>query len=423
MIPNIKKSAHAPCLDPPVSQSLKAPAPHSGPLTGIRVVDMSRLAPGPYATMLLADMGADVIGVGGGRAGVPIPELSRGKRLISLDLRTEDGRRALGELVKTADVFVEGFRPGVATRIGAGYEELSNLNPRLIYCSLTGYGQTGPRAQEAGHDINYLAISGVLGMLGPQEHPPVPPLNLVADFAGGSLFAAFGIVSALYERERSGRGQYIDAAMVEGCLSMMAMYFPLWKSNVIPARGKGLFDAPFYRTYECADGRFVAVGALERGFFETLWQSLAQSEPPDHMDTALWPMIERTLAAAFKTGDRDDWATLFVGGNACVTPVLEPDEVTNDVQFRERHRSAVPDPVPVTPRFDRTAGAPGQRDNADHTRAVLAQIGLLPADIERIVTKTEDPKMTGLDWPPRFITQTNRRKTGGSYERHGPGHL
>ncbi len=181
-------------------------AHRSGPLADIRVVDLSRLAPGPYATMLLSDLGADVIMVGGGRAGVPIPSRSRGKRMISLDLRSEDGRAALQSVVRTADVLVEGFRPGVAARIGAGYDELSALNPRLIYCSLTGYGQRGPRAQEAGHDINYLAVSGVLGALGPSDRPPTPPLNLIADFAGGSLVAAFGIVSALYERERSARG-------------------------------------------------------------------------------------------------------------------------------------------------------------------------------------------------------------------------
>jgi alpha-methylacyl-CoA racemase len=373
--------------------------------------------------MLLADLGAEVVVVGGGRAGVPIKELSRGKRLISLDLRTEDGRAALHALVRRVDVLVEGFRPGVAGRIGAGYEELSKINPRLIYCSLTGYGQSGPRAQEAGHDINYLGVSGVLGALGPADRPPTPPLNLVADFAGGSMVAAFGIVSALYEREKSGKGQFVDAAMVDGCLSMMAMHFALWKTNVIPSRGEGLFAAPYYRTYECKDGRYVAVGALERGFFETLWRAFAPTEPPEQMDTSLWPMIERTLAAAFMTNDRDHWAKRFVGGNACVTAVLEPDEVTRDPQFQDRHRSTPNDPVPVVPRFARTPGDAGAIATDDQTAAVLAEAGVAPDAIARLTAQEEKQAKTGLDWPPNFRNGTKKKDTGGSDERCGPGHL
>ncbi|MGE4324574.1 MAG: CaiB/BaiF CoA transferase family protein, partial [Pseudodonghicola sp.] len=191
------------------------------PLTGIRVIDLSRLAPGPYATMLLADMGAEVITVGaGGDAGVA-PVFARGKTLIRLDLKQDSGRRALHRLVATADVVMEGFRPGVADRLGAGYAELSAINPALVYCSLTGYGQDGPRAQEAGHDINYLAAAGVLGALGPADAPPTVPLNLIADFAGGSLFAVAGILAALVARQATGRGRHVDAAMMDGCLSMM----------------------------------------------------------------------------------------------------------------------------------------------------------------------------------------------------------
>ena len=388
-----------------------------GPLAGIRVADMSRLAPGPYATMLLADLGADVIVVGGGRAGFPIAELSRGKQFISLDLKSADGRDALHELVKSVDVFIEGFRPGVAARIGAGYEELSQLNPGLIYCSLTGYGQSGPRAQEAGHDINYLAVSGVLGALGPAQNLPQAPLNLLADFAGGGLGAAFGIVSALLERARSGKGQFIDVSMVDGCLSMMAMHFPLWKTDVMPARGRGLFAAPFYCTYECADGRFVAIGALERGFFETAWRAVDKSEPPDHMDTRWWPMIARTFETAFKEHARDHWAALFAGTNACVTPVLDPDEVMHDAQFRGRHVDMA-DPVPVVPRFERTAGAAGVLNTDDQTAKVLAEIGLSDAKIKKAKV-SGCQAMTGLDWPPRLITSTNIKAAGGNNERRG----
>src|SRR5690625_3514086 len=196
------------------------------PLEGLRVIDMSRLAPGPYCTMLLADLGAEVIAIGGGRAGNPISTFSRGKKFIKLDLKAEKGKEALQRLCETADVFIEGFRPGVSARLGASYEELKKINPRLVYCSITGYGQEGELSQEAGHDIGYLSYTGVLGAVGPSEGPPSAPLNLVADFAGGSFNAVMGILSALYERSQTGLGRYIDAAMIDGCLSMMAMPWP-----------------------------------------------------------------------------------------------------------------------------------------------------------------------------------------------------
>ncbi|MCW5691639.1 MAG: CoA transferase [Pseudolabrys sp.] len=394
----------------------------SGPLVGVRVIDLSRLAPGPYATMLLADLGAEVIVVGGGRAGVPIPELSRGKSFISLDPRTDDGRAALHALVRTADVLVEGFRPGVASRIGAGYDELSALNPRLIYCSLTGYGQSGPRSQEAGHDINYVGLSGLLGAVGPADRPPLPPLNLVADFAGGSMVAAFGIVSALYEREKSGRGQFIDAAMVDGCLSMMAMHFPLWKTGVMPARGEGLFAAPYYRTYECSDGKFVAVGALERGFFVALWSKLGLGEPPDHFDMNEWPGIEHKLGAAFRAKTRNDWAALFIGSDACVTAVLTPDEVMSDAQFGARHADAGA-PVPVVPQFARTPGQAGMTDLTDTTRNTLGRAGVDADLIARVTAAQEKAPRTGLDWPPEFKNSKNKSELGERHEGNGPGHI
>ena len=212
------------------------------PLAGIRVIDLSRLAPGPYATMLLADMGAEVITVGAGSDAGVAPTVARGKTLIRLDLKSPEGREALHHLVKSADVLVEGFRPGVAARIGAGPDEMCALNPRLVYCSLTGYGQDGPRAQEAGHDINYLASAGVLGAMGPPDAPPTVPLNLIADFGGGSLFAVVGILAALTERARTGIGRRIDAAMVDGCLSMMGMHSEMWGTDFMPARGRGLLD-------------------------------------------------------------------------------------------------------------------------------------------------------------------------------------
>ncbi len=377
-------------------------APRSGPLQGLRVVDLSRLAPGPYCTMLLADLGAEVIVVGGGRAGVAIPELSRGKRFIALDLKAPAGRAALHALVKSADILVEGFRPGVADRIGAGYEELSTLNPKLVYCSVTGFGQDGPRALEAGHDITYLALSGVLGGLGPKPEPPTPPLNLVADFAGGSLMAALGILAAVIEAQRSGQGQKIDAAMVDGALSLMAMHWPLWQTPHWPARGDGLLagDKPFYRTYPCADGRFIAVGALERGFFETLWRTLDLGPVPDHMARANWPEIERRLGETFAARPRDHWSALFAGTDACVAPVLEPHEVWRDPHIAARHPTSGPHAVPAVPVLSRTPAVARPLDETDQTREILTALGLAPAVVEAAIVPQAPDQRTGLDWPP-----------------------
>ena len=308
------------------------------PLEGIRIIDLTRLAPGPYGTMLLADLGAEVIVVGGGRAGPPVSSFARGKRFITLDLKTADGQLALARLADSADVLLEGFRPGIADRLGAGYEALSANNPRLVYCSLTGYGQTGPRSQEAGHDINYLGYSGVLGAMGPVGAPPVIPLNAIADMAGGGMLAVIGILAALQERERTGLGQHVDVAMVDGCMSLIAMHFPVWQTEAMPARGDGLLagNAPFYRCYECADGGHMAVGSLEPQFFRALWATLELGEAPDHMDRRTWPEIERLLDRVFRSESRAHWTARFDGVEACVTAVLLPHEVWDDRQIRTR---------------------------------------------------------------------------------------
>ena len=373
--------------------------PHRGPLSGVRVVDLSRLVPGPYCTMLLADLGAEVIVVSGGRGGAPIPAFSRGKRFMSLNLKSAAGRDALHALVKTADVFVEGFRPGVADHIGAGYVTLATLNPRLVYCSITGYGQEGPRARDAGHDINYIALSGILAALGADDRRPRPPLNLVADFAGGSLVAAVGILAALLESRVSGRGQFIDAAMVDGGLSLLAMHLPLWRTQHWPAPGQGLLDGdkPFYRSYVCADGKFVAVGALENSFFEALWKGLSLGDAPDHMNAANWPQIETKLSAAFRSRPRDTWAAVFQGTDACVTPVLDPDEIWHDSHTRSRHPSGGPRNVPAIPRLSRTPASARPCDFTDQTDAILRELGFDEAAIRASApeTVTANP-----DWPP-----------------------
>ena len=382
----------------------RQPASGAGPIEGIRVLDLTRLAPGPYCTMLLADLGADVVVVGGGRSGLPIAEFSRGKRFISLDMKDVAGQVAFRHLAKGADVVVEGFRPGVAARLGAGYDELSVLNPRLIYCSLTGYGQEGPLAQEAGHDINYLSLAGVLGAIGTADGPPVAPLNLLADFAGGSLLAAFGIAAALFERERSGQGQYIDSAMIDGCMSMMSMHFADWGSSVLPRRGKGLLtgNAPYYRTYECADGKYVSVGALEDAFFHALWTTLGFFEPfPDHMNEALWPEMERLFGETFLTRTRDEWAEVFHGVDACVAPVLAPDEVAEHPHTEARHGGFAKGGVPAAPLLSRTPARAYDEASADDTEAVLAEAGMNEADVKAAV-KSVAGAVKGLSWPPEI---------------------
>lgn len=374
------------------------------PLQGVRVLDLSRLAPGPYCTMMLADLGAEVIVVGGGRAGLPVSSFARGKHFIALDLKADEGQLALRRLAQTADVLVEGFRPGVAARLGAGYEALSAVNPRLIFCSLTGYGQGGPLAQEAGHDLNYLALTGVLGAIGPVGGPPTVPLNLIADFAGGSLVAVIGILAALFERTRSGQGQHIDAAMIDGCLSLMAMHSPVWGSAAMPARGRGWLSgaAPYYRCYACKDGLYVSVGALEPQFFAALWSQVADGPPPDQMDTAAWPHIEQTFGAAFATRTRDEWATLFAGQDVCVFPVLSPYEAWQHPHIRQRHPAAGAEQAPTVPRFGRTPLEIPPTDTQDQSVAVLTAAGLSAAEIERASPAAERLRAhnTRDGWPP-----------------------
>lgn len=371
------------------------------PLDGIRVLDLSRLAPGPYATMLLADMGAEVVVVGGGAGSLPIPALARGKRFITLDLKSRDGRHALLGLVRSADILVEGYRPGVMDRLGLGWEVLRAENPRLIACALTGYGQSGPLSQEVGHDLNYAALSGALGAFGPAGDVPSFPLNLLADFAGGSLFAVIGILSALHMRGATGRGQFIDAAMVDGCLSLMAMHAPDWGRPVLPARGDGLLagTAPFYRCYRCADGRFVAVGPLERRFFESLWTGLGYADPPpDHMDRDAWPAMTERFAATFATRPRDEWVASFAGRDACVSPVLDPDEALAHPHNRHRHPGLDRGHVPVVPALSEAASAVPPTDLTDRTREVLEELGLWS---EALAPPAGGPGATaGLAWPP-----------------------
>ncbi len=343
-----------------------------GPLAGIRVLEFASLAPAPFACMLLADFGADVLQIvnpadQGPTAGPhPGDPLNRGRRVVALDLKQPAAVDAVLDLAGQADVLVEGFRPGVMERFGLGPEVCLERNPRLVYGRMTGWGQDGPLARRAGHDINYLALSGALEPLGPPGAPPSPPLNYVADFGGGGMLLAVGVLAALLERERSGRGQVVDAAMTEGSALISGIVHGLrarglWRRE----RGGNLFDgsAPFYATYECADGRFVAVGAVEPQFYAELIAKLGLADEiaaADQYDRATWPDTARLLAEEFAARPRDEWAELFAESDACVTPVLTPWEAAGHPHnaargtFTEVGGHVHPAPAP---RFSRTPAA------------------------------------------------------------------
>ena len=354
-----------------------------GALDGLRVLDLSRLAPGPYCSMLLADMGADVLRVDNAVGG-PVRSgdmLSRNKRSIALNLKTADGQRILQELARDADVFLEGNRPGVCARLGCDYPKLSEINPRLIYCSLTGYGQTGPMARAAGHDVNYIALAGVLSQIGNGREPPLPPLNLVADFGGGGLMAAFGILCAVFERERSGRGQHIDAAMVDGAASLMAVHFAQKGARSTPGVGLLGGGAAFYRCYECKCGGYVSVGAIEPQFFAALCEGSGVDVAEQQMDTDRWPEHIEAFRRAFLTRTRDEWTEVFAELDACVSPVLDLDEAPRHEHNVERGTFPVgPDGeihIAPAPRLGRTPGALRMREPrmGEHTEGILLDLG------------------------------------------------
>ncbi|GAA3633460.1 CaiB/BaiF CoA-transferase family protein [Kineosporia mesophila] len=334
----------------------------AGPLTGLRVLELAGIGPVPHAAMILADLGADVVRVdrpGGLDAG---DQVLRGRRAAELDLRSPAGRDTLLELADRADVLLEGFRPGVTERLGIGPDVCLARNPRLVYGRMTGWGRTGPRAHQAGHDINYLALAGVLHGIGRPGERPVPPMNLVGDFGGGSMFLVTGVLAALVERGVSGRGQVVDAAMVDGASLLMQMMWS-WRAQGgwTDTPGSNLLDggAPFYDTYRCADGRHVAVGALEPAFYAQLLDGLGitPDELPDRADRGSWPILRERFTAAFARHDLAHWRDVFDGSDACVTPVLSMTEALDDPHLRahgthlEIH--GVPQPGPA-PRFSRT---------------------------------------------------------------------
>lgn len=367
-----------------------------GPLAGLRILEMAGLGPCPMAGQLLADLGADVIVVDrkSGKKADPTDLNNRGKRSVCLDLKKPGGLEAALRIVERADILIEGFRPGVMERLGLGPADCHARNSRLVYGRMTGWGQQGPLSHTAGHDINYLAITGALGTIGTREGPPVPPLNLAADYAGGTMFLLLGVLSALYERERSGAGQVVDAAMVDGVPALMNLIYALmarglWRDE----RQSNLLDggAPFYRCYETADGQYISVGSLEPQFFAELVEK-AGIDPEhrrDQLDTTKWAGRADDYAGIFRSKTRAEWNEVFAGTDACVAPVMGLAEAADHPHNRERGNFLDIDGVmqaAPAPRFERTPAptpgtppAPGQ-----HTGEVLAEIGLTQAEIEKL---------------------------------------
>ena len=331
----------------------------SGVLSGLKVVEFEGIGPAPYCGMLLADLGAEVLRIrrpsadrGGLIADTGDQVMQRGKRERVLDLKQPDDLAEARAEVTASDVLIEGLRPGAMERLGLGPDAAMALNPKLVYCRITGWGQTGPLAKTAGHDINYIALSGALALMGPADGPPLPPANLIGDFGGGGLYAAFGVLAAVIAAGRTGRGQVIDAAMLDGAASQMAFLYAWAASGVWrPEREANLLDgaAPFYRCYPCKCGRFVAVGAIEPAFFQALMHGLGLDAAVwDQSDRSQWPALAEAIGSAFLTRDREDWAEAFAGSDACVTPVLDMWEAHRHPHNRAR-QTLQGDPVQPAP--------------------------------------------------------------------------
>jgi alpha-methylacyl-CoA racemase len=369
-----------------------------GPLHGLRVIELAGIGPGPFCAMLLADLGADVVRIDRTEAsdlGVPMDRRydinARNRRSVALDLKRSAGRDAVLRLAARADVLIEGFRPGVAERLGLGPADCHALNPGLVYGRMTGFGQSGPLAQAAGHDLNYIALTGALHAIGPAGGKPVVPLNLVGDYGGGALYLALGLLAALHERNRSGRGDVVDAAMVDGAASLASIFYGLSASGRwSEQRGANLLDggAPFYDTYETADGKHVAIGALEPKFFAELAQRIGLDARfvKGQYDRRLWPELRAAMAAILRGRTRDEWCALLEGSDACFAPVLSMAESPQHAHARTREAfidiGGVVQPGPA-PRFDRStpdavrpAPAPGE-----HTDQVLAEAGFSADEI------------------------------------------
>jgi alpha-methylacyl-CoA racemase len=364
----------------------------TGPLAGVRVIEFAGIGPVPFCGMLLADLGASVVRVDrrhAGRIEHSVPVLGRGRSSIALDLTRPQAVEVALRLVSGADALIEGYRPGVMEKFGLGPEACLGRNPRLVYGRLTGWGRDGPLAATAGHDINYIALTGALHAIGEAGRQPVPPMNLLGDFGGGAMLLAVGILAALLECRRSGRGQVVDAAMTDGTALLMTLIYELkqlgqWTSE----RGANFFDggAPFYATYRCADGRYVAVGVYEDAFYRELLARLGidQARFASQWDRSQWPALREALAERFASRPRDEWAAHFATSDACVTPVLDLDEAPRHPHNRSRGTFAGKQSMPAAaPRFSRTpaAASPGHCQPGDSTDRTLRELGYDEHDI------------------------------------------
>lgn len=371
------------------------------PLDGIKVIEMAGLAPTPYCGMILADFGADVVTVD--RLSKGEPEVlyvvtknpfQRGKRSIRINLKMDEGLSIVRRMIRSSDVLLEPFRPGVMENLGLGPDEALGLNPRLIYARLTGWGQTGPYSGMAGHDINYIALSGALSLFRRKGERPLPPCNILGDFAGGGMLCAMGILLALIERNSSGKGQVVDAAMVDGAATLSTQFFGFLGNNLMTFDiGTNVLDggAPYYQTYETAEGKFMTVGAIEGKFYREFLKGLdldPTALPPQN-ERERWPEMTMRFAEIFKTKTRDEWTTIFERRDACVSPVLELNEVDHHPHNRERglliDLDGIPQPAPA-PRLSRTPGKaqkPGKAKGSE-SREVLEELGCSIDEIETL---------------------------------------
>ena len=340
-----------------------------GPLDGFKILELAGIGPGPMAAMLLADMGATVLRVErlepaglGVQRPLNCDITLRSRKAIALDLKTTSGVNKALQLVEKSDALIEGFRPGVTERLGLGPNDCFAMNPKLVYGRMTGFGQNGPMAQAAGHDLNYIAMRGALAAIGRSGQKPTPPLNLVGDYGGGALYLVVGVLAALLEAQKSGKGQVVDAAMVDGAASLMAAPFGMFAAGLLTKdRGSNVLDsgAYFYDSYECLDGKFVSIAAIESKFHSEMFSlmELDISLVQDQMDRENWPRLKKMMEEKFKTKTRDEWTSIMGGSDACFAPVLEMDEVADDPHNAERETfiniDGVTQPAPA-PRFSRT---------------------------------------------------------------------
>ena len=368
-----------------------------GPLAGIKIIELAGIGPGPFCGMLLSDLGAEVIRVD--RAGVsprrPVDVLTRGRKSIAVDLKSPEGKEVVLKLCESSDAIFEGFRPGVTERLGLGPEDCMGRNEKLVYGRMTGWGQEGPMANAAGHDINYIALSGALSAIGPKGGKPVPPLNLVGDFGGGGMVLALGILSALLEAQRSGKGQVVDTAMVDGAAVLMSMFYTMSAVGAMhPERGTNLLDtgAHFYDTYETSDGEYISLGSIEPQFYALLVEKagLDADEFSAQMDQSRWPEYKDKLTAVFKTKTRDEWCEIMEGTDVCFAPVLSMTEAAEHPHNKQRgtftELDGVLQPSPA-PRFSRTEPelTHSSRYPGEDTRSVLAAAGFAETDVESLI--------------------------------------